>query len=229
MKVKFSGIGITEGSGKLGGSVIMRGRSGQAVRVRVKPVNPQTNLQTSQRSKLSTRSQAWRGLTEEQRSGWNAAANSGQWPLKNTLGTTFQPTGAQLFNQLNLNLQKIGASTISAVPIKESLPAILLGTLTAADGTPALSLAFSGTLGSGYSLAIYAAPQQSPGVSRPGKSQFRYLSTYASTTPANLLTAYNTAFGALVEGQKVFLYGEVVSETSGQAAQAGSAVAIVAA
>lgn len=229
MKTIWSGIGMVAGSGKIQGSVMSKGRSGAIVRVRVKPTNPKTNLQIAQRSKLSTRASAWRGLTAAQRSGWNSAANSGQWTLKNTLGISFNPTGSQLYNQLNLNLSKIGASNIATVPVKEALPAILLGTLTAAAGTPALSLAFSGTLGSGYSLAIYAAPQQGAGITQPGPSKYRYLTTYASTTPANLLTAYTTMFGTLVEGNKVFLYAEVVSETSGQAAQAGSAVATVAA
>lgn len=229
MKVKFSGIGITEGSGKIGGTVVGKGRSGQFARVRVKPVNPRTNSQTAQRSKFSVRSQAWRGLTEEQVAAWNAAADSGAFPLKNRLGVTFQPTGAQLYNRLNLNLAKIGASAISDPPVKESLPAILLGALTAAAGTPALSLAFTGTLGTDYSLAVYATPPVSPGISRPGRSDYRYLTTYASTTPANLLAAYQALFGDPIEGQKIFVYAEVVSETSGQTALAGGAVAVVAA
>jgi hypothetical protein len=229
MKVDWSGIGIVGGSGKLGGSVVGRGRSGPFARIRVKPTNPRTNTQVSQRSKLSTRAQAWRGLTSTQIAAWNAAADSGEWPLKNSMGRTFQPTGSQLYNQLNLNLSKIGATAITTPPTKEALPAVLLGTLTAAAGTPALSVAFSGTLGTGYSLAVYAAPQTSPGISRPGRSKFRYLTTYASTTPANILSSYNTLFGTLVAGQKVFIYAEVVSETSGQTALAGQAVATVSA
>lgn len=227
MKTVWSGIGMVAGSGKIQGTVMGKGRSGAFARVRVKPVNPRTNSQIAQRSKLSTRSSAWRGLTAPQIAGWNAAADSGAWAMKNTLGIGFNPTGSQLYGQLNLNLAKIGSAAIAAAPAKESLPAILLGALTAAAGTPALSLAFTGTLGTGYSLAIYATAQLSAGVSRPPASSYRYLTTYASTTPANLLSAYNTLFGTLVAGQKIFVRAEVISETSGQAAQAGSAVATV--
>ena len=229
MKIKMSGLGVTEASGKIGGTVVGKGRSGQFARVRVKPVNPRTNAQIGQRSKFSVRSQGWRGLTEAQIQAWNAAADSGAFPLKNSLGVTFQPTGSQLYNQLNLNLAKIGQAAISDVPVKEALPAILLGALTSAAGTPALSQAFSGTLGSGYSLAIYATAPVSPGISRPPRSRFRYLTTYTSTSPANLLSAYQALYGDPIEGQKIFLYAEVVSETSGQTALAGSSVAVVAA
>lgn len=229
MKTIWSGIGMVAGSGKLQGTVMSKGRSGAIARVRVKPTNPRTNKQIQQRSRLSVRSGNWRGLTAVQQAAWNAAAESGEWAKKNTLGISFNPTGAQLYNELNLNLEKIAASTIADVPVKASLPAVLLGALTAADATPALSLAFTGTLGANASLAIYATAPLSPGISRPSRSKYRYLSTYASTTPANLLSAYQALYGDPIEGQKIFVYAEVVSEISGQAAQAGSAVAVVAA
>lgn len=229
MKTIWSGIGMVAGSGKLQGTVMSKGRGGAIARVRVKPTNPRTNKQIQQRSRLSVRSGNWRGLTAAQQSAWNAAGESGEWSLKNALGITFQPTGAQLYNQLNLNIQKVGGTAIAGVPSKASLSAVLLGALTAADGTPALSLAFTGTLGSDEALAIYATGNLSPGVSRPSRSKYRYLTTYTSTTPANLLSAYQALYGDPIEGQKIFVYAEIVNEVTGQAAQAGSAVAIVAA
>lgn len=227
MVVQMSGIGITAASGKLGGSVFTKGRSGQSVRVKVKPTNPRTAKQISQRSKLSTRASAWRGLTQEQIAAWNSAADSGAFTLKNPLGVAFKPTGEQLYNQLNLNLSKIGASAITTPPTKVSLPAILLSGLTAESGTESLSLAFSGTLGSDFSLAIYATGNLSPGISRPNRSQFRQIGVYASTSPADILSDYQAVHGDPIEGQKIFVYAEVVSETTGQAALAGQVSDIV--
>ena len=220
---------MVAGSGKIQGSVMGKGRSGATVRVRVKPVNPRTNKQIAQRSKFSTRTAAWRSLTAAQQLAWNAAADSGAFPLKNTLGITFQPTGAQLYNQLNLNIVKVGGTAITDPPQKAEIPAILLGALTAADGTPALSQVFTGTLGADHSLAVYATAPLSPGISRPGKSKFRYLATYNSTSPANLLSNYQALYGDPVAGQKIFIYAETVAELTGATAQAGSSVAVVAA
>lgn len=227
MKILYSGGMVVAGSGKMQGTVFAKGRSGAVARVRVKPINPNTNKQVSQRSKLSTRSSAWRSLTEAQRAGWNEAANSGQWPLKNALGVTFQPTGAQLYNQLNLNLSKIEAVAITAAPQKATLPAILLTGLTGTAGTPTLSLAYDGSPDSADKLVVYATPQLSPGISRPGRSKYRLLTVLADDSPQSILSAYTAQFGALVAGQKVFVYAEVVHSATGQAASAGSAVAVI--
>lgn len=227
MKIQWSGLGVVAGSGKIGGSVVGKGRSGAFARVRVKPVNPRTSAQVAQRSKLSTYAQGWRGLTAAQISAWNAAADSGAFTLKNSLGIAFKPTGEQLYVQLNLNLAKIGASAITDVPVKEALPAILLTALEVESGTESFSLTFTGALGAEFSLAVYATAPLSPGISRPSRSQFRQIGVYASDSPADMLSAYQGVFGDPIEGQRIFVYAEVISETTGQSALAGSVDDIV--
>ena len=218
---------MVAGSGKIGGTVVGKGRSGSFARVRVKPVNPRTNSQIGQRSKFSVRTQNWRALTAAEQLAWNAAADSGAFAMKNPLGISFNPTGAQLYNQLNLNIILVGGTAISTPPVKVSLTAILLGALTAAAGTPALSQVFTGTLGANENLAIFATAPLSPGVSRPGKSQYRFITSYSSTSPANLLAAYQAVYGNPVAAQKIFVYALLIDDTTGQSAQAGSSVAVV--
>jgi len=219
---------MIEGSGKLQGTVMFKGRSGAFARVNVKGVNPRTNSQIARRAVLSTQSQAWRGLTAAQRAAWNAAAASGAFPQTNALGVTYNPTGAQLFVRLNINILLAGGSAITAPPVKPSLTQVLLTTLTAADATPALSLAFSGTLGASEALLISATGNLSPGVSRPGKSQYRFLEAYTSTSAADILTSFQAIYGDPVETQKIFVSAVIVDDTSGVTAQAGTVSAIVA-
>lgn len=229
MLINWSGVAITEGSGKLQGTVMLKGRSGPSARVNIKGVNPRTNSQIARRAALATRSQAWRGLSAANQAAWNAAAASGQFPQKSRLGRTYNPTGSQLYAKLNLNILLAGGSAISAPPTKPSLTQILLTTLTAADATPALSLAFSGTLGANEALLVYATGNLSPGIFRPGDSKYRFLTAYSSTTPADLLSAFQALYGDPVEGQKIFVKALVVDDQSGVTAQAGSVNAIVAA
>lgn len=229
MLTKWSGIGMIEGSGKLQGTVMFKGRSGAMARVNTKGVNPQTSKQIARRATLSTRSQAWKGLTAAQRAAWNAAAASGQFPQVNRLGVTYNPTGAQLYTKLNTNIVLLGGTAITEPPIKTALTQVLLTALTAADGTPALSLTFSGTLDAAEGIILYATPNLSPGITRPGASQYRYLTTYTSTSPADLLTAYQALYGDPVEGQKIFIKGVIGNDTVGLTSLVGEVSAVVAA
>lgn len=220
---------MVEGSGGLGGTVLFKGRSGASARVKTKAVNPQTSKQITRRAVLSAQSQAWQGLTADQRAAWNSAAASGQFPQTNRLALTYNPTGAQLYTKLNTNILLLGGSVITEPPIKTSLTQVLLTSLTAADAVPALSLVFTGTLAASEALILYATPNLSPGITRPGKSIYRLLTTYTSTSPANLLTAYQALFGDPVEGQKIFVKGFIGDDAVGVTSLVGEVSAIVAA
>ena len=223
----MSGIGVTELSGKFGGSVGTRNQSGNILRNRVKGTNAKTNSQITQRGKFSNTSAAWRGLTAAERLAWNTAAASGEWPYQNRLGETRQPSGFQLYSRLNNNLAAIGATVITAPPLKQSFTQITLGTLTAAAGTPALSLAFTGVLAADETMVCEATYGTSPGVSRP--SNYRKIANYASTTPANLLAGYQAIFGNPIEATKIFIRCKLVNETTGQDVLVGEVSAVVAA
>jgi hypothetical protein len=225
--VKTSGIAITEISGKLAGTVFARNGAGLSTRNRVKGTNPRTNLQTTQRAKFSSNAGGWRGLTDAERKSWNLAAASGEWPYKNRLGETQQPSGSQLYNRLNDTITSVGGAVITTPPLKVSFTAITLGALTSASGTPSLSLAFTGVLGSDEGLVITATYGLSPGVSRP--SRFNKVAYYTSTTPANLLTGYQAVYGNPIEGTRIFVRAEIVNELTGQRELVGQVSAIVAA
>ena len=225
--IKFSGFGITEISGKVGGNVSARNKSGATLRNRVKGTNPRTNAQTNQRAKFSSNAGGWRGLTTAERKSWNLAGASGEWPIKTRIGEVMQPSGSQLYNMLNDTITSVGAAPISSPPLKVSFTSIVLGTLTAASGAPALSLAFTGVLGSDEGLVVNATYGVSPGVTRP--SNFRKVAYYASTTPANLLAGYQGVFGNPIEGTQIFVEVEIVNELTGQRELVGKVSAIVAA
>ena len=214
---------------KMGGSVFSKNRAGNYARTKVTPANPKTVSQQGTRSILGGNSQAWRGLTEAQRQSWlNAVA---LFPVTDVFGNTNILSGSGLYTKLNNNLLSVGAAAISSAPSPVAIPAITALTLTATQtGTPALSLVFAPTpVPAGFRLVVEATPPVSPGKYYV-ENLFRRISTVApaGTSPANILAAFNTKYGAMTVGSKVYVRAFYISLTTGQAGVPFKAVATVA-
>lgn len=110
---------MAEIRGKLNGSVFSRNRGGAYVRQFVKPTNPNSTKQASGRAIFGTRSSQWRALTEAQRQSFRDAAKS--YSLKNRVGDTIIPTGAQLFAAVN-SAVVVEGSGISKNPVTQIDP-----------------------------------------------------------------------------------------------------------
>lgn len=214
---------------KLNGSVFSKNRYGSYVRTKVTPVNPQTAAQQLVRNRLATNSAAWRALTQAQRDGWiNAAPN---FPVIDIFGNSKILSGNALYVQMNNNLAAIGVAAISDAPAPASVPALVLTSLTAAAGSPALSLVFTPTpVTTGFSLLVEATPNVGPGILYV-KNKFRVTEAIAaaSSSPANLLTAYALKFGNPVEAMRISVRVRFINATTGQAGIPVTVTAIVAA
>lgn len=94
----------------------------------------------------------------------------------------------------------------------------------------ALSLAFTPTpLAAGEKIVIEATDQVSAGKSFMPRSAYKqvFIGAAASTSPANILSAWNTIFGSLIAGNKIFIRAWVIG-TNGQASKPILTSAIVA-
>ncbi len=228
MKVKF-GMMMTEASGKLGGHVAAKNRGGAYVRTKVTPSNPRTVNQLAARNRVTNNAQGWRGLTQTQRTAWNNAVSN--FKSTDIFGDIRNPSGINLYVKLNSNLSEAGQSLLTVPPLPGAVTGPATLTLTAAAGTPALSLAFTvSPVPTGMSWIIRATAQQSPGKSFV-KSLYRDLvvEAAAATSPFNLLSAYNTKFGTLVAGQAIFVEVIAVNNTTGQKSTPLAAQCIIAA
>lgn len=227
MKMKFGAL-VTDGRGKIGGHVASKNRAGAYLRTKVTPVNPQTTAQLEARSRLTTYSQAWRGLTEEQRAAWNGAVSA--FAKTDIFGDLKSPTGFNLYQRLNNNLATVGAAPIDEPPIPSEVLTVTLDSLAAAAGAGTLSMGLSAAVPAGTAVKVFATAPQSPGVTFV-KSEYRLITTLpaATPTPVDLATAYETKFGALVEGQKIFVRVAFVNTTTGQESTPQQISAIVAA
>lgn len=200
---------------KLAGWVASKNRYGNYWRRKVTPVNPQTSFQMAQRQQLGNLSSSWRGLTEAQRQSWIDAAPS--FPYIDIFGSQIILAGNALFIALNKNLLNAGQSTIDSAPTPESIPVLAITAVTAAAGTPALTVTISpSTVPSGYTLLAFATPNIGPGI-KFVKNRLRLLGTATATTgTVDLTTAWEARFGTLVEGEQIFVKLVLVSNTSGQ-------------
>jgi hypothetical protein len=163
-------------------------------------------------------SKYWSGtLTATQIAAWNAFAKNA--PVKDVFGRTLTLSGIQTFIRLNANILNVGGSQIDDPPANLSIIGIDTITVTAAAGTPALSIAFTPSpLDTNVRLNIFAT-QQLPVGRTFTKSFKRWIaaSGAAATSPFNALSAYTAKFGALVEGAKIGVFVSVVDETTGAA------------
>jgi len=228
MKIKFGSL-VTDGRGKIGGHVASKNRGGAYLRTKVTPVNPQTSYQLVARARITTFSQGWRSLTQEQRAAWDAAV--GNWQKTDIFGDLKNPSGLNLYVRLNSNISEGGGAAIVSPPLPNSVDPPDTVTLTGAAGTPALSLAWTG--GSPAIGTVYVAritPQVSPGKSFV-KNLYRNMQLIFSSdvTPLNILATYTARFGTLVAGQKIFVEVVAIRLNSGVKSTPVSGVAIIAA
>ena len=220
MKIVWGAL-VTEGRGKAGGTVASRNKAGNFFRNRVTPTNPQTASQTENRATFSDLASQWRGLTNEQRTAWNAAAPD--FPYQDALGQTKVYSGFQLFMKLNQSLLSAGVpTTLTSPPSKSELPTLTIVSavfdLTNPTTVSDASITFSATsLPHGWRLQVSATPGLSQGVMSAPKSQLRVISspTAIVTGVLDVETAYLAKYGIPDEDTKVFFYVEAVNSTTG--------------
>ena len=216
-KIKWGAI-VVDGRGKLGGHVFTKTKSGATMRTKVTPVNPQTAAQASARSRLGGNSQAWAGLSEDERRSWNALAS--ETSKTNIFGDQYFPSGKNLFTSVNNNLIMVGGASIVNAPTFEELPFITLMDAEIDISAQAISLLVDSTgSSSGTALIIEATQPSSPGKYNFDGS-FRQLMVAgggSEPSPTVLWGFYVAKFGVPAEGKKVAFRAYYVSPSAGNA------------
>ena len=199
--MKYIGLLSSAASGKLGGIVASHNRGGTYFRHHAVPVQPRTPAQTQVRNQLQGFSSAFKNLTQAQIAGWNALALT--VTLKSKLGTTYNPTGQQLFVSCNKHLAAINITTLlTNAPTIPSIPGFTSVTVTTSSSygyTTAITGTYAPSPSASFGIELRASSVLSAGRTFVGKSQFRTLAGYnpASNLPTDLLTPFLARFGPL--------------------------------
>ena len=216
MKMKFGAI-VVAGSGKIGGHVASRNRGGAYLRTKVTPVNPNTGSQAAIRNRLSTLSTAWKGLTSAQITAWNNAVAA--FKKTDIFGDVQNPSGFNLYQRLNNNLNRIGEASISTPPLPVSLPVIETAVAAQANAGATTITFTNDPVVTDSVVEVSATAAQSPGKNFV-KSEFRIIGNMPALVAhvATLTTLYNAKFGAPgAAGQKVLFQLRQISNVTGQA------------
>lgn len=220
--MKYIGLLTSSASGKLGGVVASHNRNGQYFRKHSTPTQPRTASQKTQRNLLASLSSQFKSLTSEQISGWNALGAT--VTLKSKLGTTYHPTGQQLFVSCNRHLNEIGVTdtltTAPSVPSFSTISAFTItqgGTSDAPANVTAITVTDPSSWDSNMGVVIKGSSVQSLGRSFFGKSLYRTIGGYQSGTnvPTDFLTIFKDRFGPLPQSGIISFKAFYVDPASG--------------
>ena len=219
--MKYIGLLSSAASGKLGGVVASHNRGGQYFRHHSVPVQSRTPAQRLVRNALAAFSGAFKALTASQISGWNALALT--VTLKSKLGTTYHPTGQQLFVSCNKHLANVGITTqLSTPPAIPSIPGLTTFTGTpAGNGTTVTGwgLAVTPNLSATFAVQVRATAVLTPGRTFVGKSAYRNVwginPSPTQPTNATIFTNYIAQFGPLPARGSVAFQLRYVDPVSG--------------
>ena len=199
--MKYIGLLSSAASGKLGGIVASHNRGGTYFRHHAIPVQPRTPAQTAVRNQLQAFSSAFKSLTPAQVGGWNALALT--VTLKSKLGTTYNPTGQQLFVSCNKHRAAINIFTLltdaPTIPTIPGFTSFTISNSSAYGYVTAITGAYSPALSNSFGIELRASSALSAGRTFVGKSQFRTLAGYnpASGLTTDLLAPFTARFGVL--------------------------------
>ena len=174
---------ISDARGRIGGVVFTRNKSGLVVRSRIKPLNPRSTYQQTQRAYASTVASHWASITAQQRADWQAYALNTGWT--NRLGDVINIGGEAAFVRSNTIRLLMGMPILEAAPTEygKATSTVLTVTASAATQTPVIAEPSSGFDGetTGHTLAFFAAMPQ-PGSRDMAPTRFRYLEHLIGTT-----------------------------------------------
>jgi len=225
-KVKFSAL-ISEMRNKLNGSVFARNRGGAYLRTKVTPSNPQSIAQVLVRARLAAYAQAWRSLTEEQRTAWSAAV--GSWQTTDVFGDLLNPTGNTLYTRLNINIAIADGAALVLPPTPVGVASMTALSVVGDDSANTVIVtATPSDVPANTAMVIEATPQMSPGISN-ANSKFRQVEVFAPAAagPFDISASYQAKFGTLVTGQKLFVRVKYINQLTGERSQPLNAYSIV--
>ena len=196
------------------------------MRTKVTPVNPQSPAQAAARSRLGSQSQAWRGLTEEQRLGWNDLAQ--RTAKTNIFGDQYFPTGKNLFTGLNSNRMLVAQQPMVAAPELVEMPVITTMVPLFSLSEEAVELQVD-TVGDPAASALVVEATAPMSVGRYNfDGSYRIINPTADPTDGgSIFAAYVAKFGLPAVGSKIGFRAYYISETTGQQSPRFAAATIV--
>lgn len=200
-------------SGRADGNVYMRNGRTRGMKI---PALVRNTFTMFVRSTLASLSSAWRGLTEEQREGWQ----NFEYQNSDRFGNAISVKGKTAYVGLNQNLAMIAVDANQDAPTPAGANAQSAGSIAMDNSDAEITFNDTSTAVSGNWALVSATAPLSTGVSRPSKSAFRIIGFAAdldSYSGATSYADYVAKFGAPPAGSKVFISIRGINSTTGEA------------
>lgn len=221
------GAGVSQMSGKQGGTVFSRNKSGAYTRTNRKGTNPNTPAQQARRAAFADASRTFKALTSVQQQSFKD--QSLNYPQIDRLGQTVYLSGSQLAAKYG-NLCKLldrqidpiemGAPIYMAAGVGALVAATVVGgVITVLEATYTMSLengSLSTVVPANCGVVIKATKTYGNGVTAPKAKDFRIIKIIGDTedtADTNIKTDYQNVFGLNVAAgdAKIFFSFELVS------------------
>ena len=217
MKIQWSGLGITEGRGRIGGNIASRNGSGAYLKKFTNPINPQTVAQQAVRAIFALISSGWRALTQAQRDEWNTTAPLR--PQEDSLGNEFFLSGFGFYSKTNNTLLQLSIPGITQpAPLGAVLELDGLA-LVVADAAATATLSYTTAQPVTQTFGIYATAPLSAGAesTKQDYKLVKIVSGDGIATSDEFSTEYVAVFGDLPNiGERMSVRAQPVIESSGQ-------------
>lgn len=218
MAVAKYGTIVTELKGRIGGNVFQGGYGSNVFKNKGDISKHKRNTAfvgktSTKRAIFSEVAQAWRGLTDIQRLGWNGAAAS--FPATNKFGDIYTPSGYQLFMQFNSVAVANGGGVNADTPIPVTFPSLVGSTIVSLTTSVfEINVPFEGS--DDFNLEVLASNCFSPGAksSRGGLKIIGFFSPLV-TGNVDLITKWRAVYGTLFLNQRINIQVRVVHQVDG--------------
>lgn len=231
--VIYSGVGITDMAGSIGGTVQQRNANGAFSRNKPIPTQPNTSYQTDQRAIFLEVVGTWRDLSQARQDAWIAFAATSAGEYTNRLGVVSNYTGQQLFIKLNLAAYTT-SFPIEDPPTQRAITPFAITAFTVEVDAGALitfDVTFDNVIATFTpSAKFYATATLSAGINRPRRSLFKLIFETAGSvegTTVDLTTEYEARFGVPTAGGKIFILSILTDPASGYELTNAQEVAVV--
>lgn len=214
MKTKFGAI-VVDGRGKLGGHFFSKNIGGSFMGSKVTPSNPQSRVQFRRRKFFKWLTYYWRELTEVQRKAWNDAVP--EFLTTNIFGDVRNPTGFELYFQVNYIRNEFGLTWFSLPPVNKCDFKLNSASVIVQINPNLFRVTFNPAIVYGMGVYVYTTLGLSPGRAFD-KNKLHYLRDLANIgqTTYNIQTQYINIMGAMPPlGSKVYTRLQVVDYNHG--------------
>jgi hypothetical protein len=189
----------------IGNQTFSVNRYGAFVRSRVTPANPSTSRQLAVRAFIPYLNTIWAGLSETDRLTW--VDGTTLHPRLNAFGEPYTLSPYNFFISCNLPFQNRSEDFMEAFVDSETPAQITDVSLEISAVDEQIFIECTVPTYSSYTnVAVFASPLLSPGINYC-KAAYRYLFTIQATSlfRYNMYAEWNTQYGALTVGQKIFV------------------------